>query len=292
MTTEIDTLSKRFKYIRQSWHITQTKMAAGLISVSAYSKFERGENDLNYDTYIKMIILNSYQHTDLPIPKRQLELANRKVPRNYTDSLSVLEDEIIDAHQHFDKVRLNKLKPIVEQENSLWLNLCLKAAYAWIEKSNRHIRFEDIKQVKKLIFMNKNMNSIAIHMLGESLIMFDFDEVSPWVEKLYQRYRNLLKKDYEYVKTPIDGMYTYAMIYLTLNYLNYCYIKKVDKKYVAEPLEFLNSLTPMIKATTYKVLGVYYRALFDNDEKTIREVQYVLKKLGYEWLIANTIDEH
>lgn len=290
MISEVNTLGERFKYIRQSWHVTQAKMTVGLMSTSAYSKFERGESDINYDTYIKMSILTSYQYSELPIPKRKLEIANSKVPRNYTDSLSVLEDEIISAHQHLDQARLDELKPLVEQENNLWLNLCLKAAYAWIKKSNEDISQDDIAQVKKLVFMNKNMDSIAIHILGESVIMFDFDEVSPWVHKLYERYRNLLKLDYEYVKTPIDAMYTYAMIYLTLNYLNYCYIKKVDKKHVEAALEFIDSLSPMIRATTYKVLGVYYRALFDNDRKTVKEVQYILKKMGYEWLIINTIE--
>lgn len=291
MTDKVITLGEKFKYIRKSWHITQSKMAVGLMSTSAYSKFERGESDINYDTYLKLSLKLSYQRGDLPIPKKQFKIKNEKVPRYNASSLSVLEDEIIHAYHINDKARLDELASQVEKEDNLWLTLCLKAAYAWIKQSNEDITLKDIEQVKKMIFMNKNLDSIAIHILGESLIMFDFDDVYPWVKKIYVKYRNLLKLDYRYVKTPIDAMYSYAMVYLTLNFLNYCYIKKVDKKYLAEPLKFFENVTPSFRSLTYKMIGVYYRALFNNDEKTVKEVQAILKQLGYESLIANTIKD-
>lgn len=292
MTEEFDeqnVIRKSISYMRKAWKIPQSKMTNGIMSPAAYSKYERGINDISAINYIRLFNSLSlqqpaYQPKD---PERLIlhEKNKRKFSEYYYRSLSYLEDEISQAQSRHDKQRLDELAPAVEKENHLALTLYLKAAYAWLAHSNENITDEDRKQARKLIFTDE-INSLSIHFLSQYMIMFDFDDVYPWIQQAF----NKVKKQKDIIN---DQSMVLSIEDLVIKYLNYCYIcDKTDEEHTRDVFGIISG--PMfqnVNAILYRTVGQYYKALFDGDQETCDDIVEMLDYAGYLWVIEDILEK-
>lgn len=292
MTEELNeqnTTRKSINYMRKAWKISQSKMAAGIMSPAAYSKYERGVNDISAGNYIKLFNSLSLQQPEYQFKDYERlilrEKNKRKFSQYYYRSLSYLEDEISQAQSRHDKKRLDELVPAVEKENHLALTLYLKAAYAWLAHSNKNITDEDRKQARKLIFSDE-INSLSIHFLSQYMIFFDFDDIYPWIQQAFdeeKKQKNIIN----------DQSMILSIIDLIIKYLNYCYIcGKTDEEYTENVFRIIfGPIFQNVNAIVCRTVGQYYQALFAGDQETCDDIVEILDYAGYRWLIEDTLEK-
>lgn len=270
------TIGEALKQERLHAGLTQTQMAAGLISESFYSKVERGVHSIDADTLINILSAN---HIDV-IHFFTL-IINQKSPVN--PNFDII-NKITFAQNKKDLRSLDKISADIKSgkiQSSFHMQLRLEIAYAWILHSNKMVSAAMKKKVKSLI-LDENWNRPAYHYLSQAVILLDIDEAYYLVDSAF----NAFKKNKKY-----DVFTLQFVALIAVNFLNCCYHQHADKKYTRLPIEFLHNLPVDPVIGIQSILGVYYEALFNHDRATTQMIISIFKKNGYISIIQDTLSD-
>ncbi|MFJ6932664.1 MAG: helix-turn-helix domain-containing protein [Lactobacillus gallinarum] len=119
------TIGEALKSRRLHARMSQTEMAAGIVSESFYSKVERGVHAIDAETLIKIL---SVHHFDVTGFFAQIN------NQSSTGPFFELTSEITFAQNRRDVKALDKIKRKIENgevQAPLWLKFKLELAYAW-----------------------------------------------------------------------------------------------------------------------------------------------------------------
>ncbi len=269
------TIGEALKNIRLHAGLTQKQMAADIVSESFYSRVERDVHAINADTLMKILSAHHFDVTGF------FALINNQ---SASDPFFDLVNEIVYAQNRKDLRKLNQIKGKIEKSNKEIperIKLRLAMSEAWIRHSNENVPLVMQKKIKSLIF-NGNWGRVGYHFLSQAVILFD-------IEDAYQL-TNLAFENYH--QHPAKDTFTLQFISLVaINYLNCCWHQKADKKYTVKALSFLqNALPPDPAIGLEKILRIYYQALFDHDQKKIKNMILILQESGYGSTIQDTLE--
>lgn len=270
------TIGEALKQIRLQAGLTQTQIAADIITESFYSKVERGVHSIDADTLINLLTAH---HLDV-IHFFTLIANQKSVAQPHFD----LVNKITFAQNRKDIRALDKIASEIQNgggSEEFYLQFRLQNAYAWVLHSNKMVSSEIKKKVKSLI-LDENWNRPAYHYLSQAIIFLDIDEAYYLVNSAFNAFKRSEKRD------------TFSLQFVALiavNYLNCCYHQKVDKKYTSCAIDFLHSLPIDASIGLNSILGTYYEALFNNDVQTQKMVALILKKSGYLSTIEDTLSK-
>lgn len=240
-------IGENLQEIRKSLHLTQDKMAAGIINRSFYSRVEGGCNSItatallkllyaheistieflqefgsinpNTDGYQKKITL-AYLNGDakeLRHIQRELKIGDKRIEY-------LIELLITKLEGHSDSVRIEKLswnlmkKDGLDEEN-LWLIFHVMDTYD----------FEDLQGVVETI-LNK----------------FDFDSANEWSQQLVAQ--------------------------IVVKYLKTCFDQKKINFEIKKMIKFLKDLPDLVELSEYKIQAAYYEKYFQSCKKDITSI--------------------
>ncbi|GAA0192024.1 helix-turn-helix domain-containing protein [Lactobacillus kefiranofaciens] len=132
------TIGEALKSVRLHAGISQTEMAAGIVSESFYSKVERGVHAIDAETLIEFcrFIILSVHRFDVTGFFAQIN------NQSSTGPFFELTSEITFAQNRRDIKALDKIKQRIEDggvQVPQWLKFKLELAYAWALRSNDKI---------------------------------------------------------------------------------------------------------------------------------------------------------
>ena len=153
--------------------------------------------------------------------------------------------------QALDKIKSGGSEP------PLWLKYRLELAYAWALRSNDQVPPVLRKRMKSLI-MNENWDRTSYHFLSQAVIFLDIDDAKQLVDSAYSAYRR---------HPTIDTFTLQFVALIAVNYLNCCYYHHADKSYALSTFEFLHDLPTEPAIGLNKLLVLFYKAMFDHNEK-------------------------
>lgn len=142
------TIGEALKQIRLQAGLTQTQMAADIITESFYSKVERGVHSIDADTLINLLIAH---HLDV-IHFFTLIANQKSVAQPHFD----LVNKITFAQNRKDIRTLDKIASEIQNgggSEEFYLQFRLQNAYAWVLHSNKMVSSEIKKKVKSLILI-------------------------------------------------------------------------------------------------------------------------------------------
>lgn len=164
---------------------------------------------------------------------------------------------------------------------SFWLEISLQNAYAWILHSNKMVSPKMKKKFKSVI-LNDDWNRKSYHYLSQGVVLLDIDESYYLVKSAFEAY----KKNEEH-----DTFTLQFVALIAVNYLNCCYHQKASKDYAQLAIDFLKILPIDPVVGFYRIIGTYYEAIFNHDDKTRDMIIEILKKSGYYTLVQDTVEE-
>lgn len=263
------TIGEALKSLRLHAGMTQTEMAAGIVTNSFYSKVERGVHAIDADVLIQILAKHHFDVTNF-----FEQINNQKAIEPYFD----LTSQITFAQNKRDRKKLDEIK--IQLENSKteapqWLKFKLELAYAWVLRSNEQVSPELAEKVKQLI-LNENWDRTSYHFLSQAVILLKIDDAKYLVDLAYKAY----------LKEPKYDTFTLQFVsFIAINYLNCCYHQHVDNSYTTSTFEFLQKLPPDPAIGLEKMIGRFYQTVFADNKEKARALKDIIGDCGYAGII-------
>ena len=264
-------IGKKLKSLRQELGLTQTEMAAGVISVSFYSKVERGLNDIGVNDFLDIL-----QKHDIS-PQKFFE--DFKTNKDNRKQVLVLMNKFIKAAYGDNDLELKKIIKALEliKPKTAFIKFSLLQANL-IEKTHNtnainHLDKVQKNKIKKVIFQ-KDTDENEYHriiLLANIIQIYSFDEASFLINNIINRYQKVDK---------LDKNIMVALSVLMINYTDLCY---KEKKYnlCSLPLQYVEKLPNDIELAFTKILGKYYYYLINDNKIETKNIREVLIQAGY-----------
>ncbi|MGL6206250.1 MAG: helix-turn-helix domain-containing protein [Lactobacillus panisapium] len=265
-------IGSKLKQLRHDLGLTQTEMAAGVISVSFYSKVERGYHDIGAEELIEILQKHniSFQEFFSGISK---EDSNKKKITKLTNELVEFANDDNDVGINDVTEKLEEINPRTPFLESLILQAKLISA-THSEQVLKKITTKQKKNMKKMIFQKDTEENqyLRIVLITGVIQIYDFDEAFFIVRSIIRRYQDVDK---------IQSKLLVALSVLMINYVDWSYKnKKFD--YCREPLSYLRRLPCKIELAFSKLTGQYYECLISNKSEKANNIKRTLKEAGYE----------
>lgn len=268
-------IGETLKSMRLHAGLTQKEMTAGIISESYYSKVERGVSDISADILFKLLVAHNFDPLTFFMRIRYREKNNENLA-DYAAISFAQNKKDIDA--------LNKLKMKLEQkypddDMPEKLKFQLEIARAWVTHSAKDVD-PALKEKAKQIVLEDKMDREMYAYLGQACILMDIDDASRLFDLAVKSYKK---------KPEVNVMTVTLLAVLCINFLNCCYHKNGDRKYIDEALNTVLSLPAEPHIGYYKILAVYYRALFNKNKQKADNIVKFIKEAGLIGDIQDTI---
>lgn len=268
------TIGEALKQIRLQAGLTQTQMAAGLITESFYSKVERGVHSIDADTLINLLAAH---HFDALHFFNLILSQNSEGEPNYD-----LINQISFAQNKKDLKKLDKIrKHLEENPKKMDFNIesRLQIAYAWVLHSNKLVSPMFKEKIKSKI-LHEDWNRYAYHTLSQVVVLLDIEEAFILTKSAIEAFKKNQK---------FDTLSLQFICLAAINFLNCCYFQKAPKSYVAYVVKFLRTLPVDPVIGFYEILATYYETLFDQDYEQLKWLIKIIKQSGYLSTIIDTV---
>ncbi|WP_308557566.1 XRE family transcriptional regulator [uncultured Lactobacillus sp.] len=257
------TIGEALKEIRLNMHLTQGQMVEGTyISVSHYSKIESGNQEIKAIDLFRLLDQRRISITAL----------KNKVDEDKNNKLDILSDELVKAFYKPDIEKLKEIKAEIDTYNDAEeLQIRAEIAVAGLTNQINGIKTKLSSKIIKYLLENKQwtQDPDMLRMIGNSIWIINIDSLNLIMAELLHEYADIDKE-------TLDVQKRIASIYI--NYLHVLYQNqeyKIADKYV----KILKQLPPVPELTLFKMLTLYYEALFDKDEDKAKEIINPLKNI-------------
>ncbi len=121
-------------------------------------------------------------------------------------------------------------------------------------------------------------DKVFLQLFGSSMLIFDMDRLNIYMNKILSEYNNKISSLSFENQRRIAG--------ICINYLNRCYSEK-NLVLVNKSIDLLNQLTRNPDLLMYRLLGKYFKYLFNNENAKKDQILDLLKVAGYEKFTIN-----
>lgn len=257
------TIGEALKEIRLSMHYTQAQMVEGTyISVSHYSKIESGRQEIKAVDLFKLL------------DERRINISSfkTKVDEDKKDDLSVLSDELSKAFYKPDIEKLKEIKAKIDTYNDAEeLQIRAEIAVAGLTNQINGIREKLSNRIIKYLLANRQWTKDPdmLRLIGNSIWIINPDSLNLIMTELLHEYQDIENKS-------LDTQKRIASIYV--NYLHVLY-KYHEYELANKYIKILKKLPPMPELTLFKIMTLYYEALFNDDKNRAKKIIDPLKDI-------------
>lgn len=271
--------------LRKKAGYTQTEMAAGIVSESFYSKVERGVHKIDVDTLFEILFahrynpnfdisrfLNNILHTWAATKKKEGAYVNMALAK-LSSSVNNLDLEGMKQAER----ELEKQGPIPPAIKHI-----IMASHLWLERDFDSIPLKTKREIKRMYNLD-DWTLISYSTLAQDIIFLDPKDAYNLTNSAFDAYK----------KSKDRGGQMYINVgLLAVNFLRYAWYHKLDKEYVKNSLDVLDSLpNGAPELVFYRLAGAYFKAIFDNDLKTARGIADALDAAGHYKFVTSIIRE-
>ncbi len=269
-------IGSKLKQLRHDLGLTQTEMAAGVISVSFYSKVERGYHDIGAEELIEILQKHniSFQEFFSGISKEEADkkklnaLVNRFVRAANDDN----DNEIVGIINEFESVKPRT--PFIKSQ----ILLAKMIANTHDKTSLEKLGSKEKKKIKKIIFQEDTDENeyLRIAIIANTIRVYSLDEASFLVSSIIRRYHDIDK---------VERKLLSALGALMANYVNWCF-ENGKSDLCAEALGYLKRLPCSVDFLIFKILVEYYESLVKHENNKTEEIRDILIKAGYKSVVS------
>lgn len=271
----MENLGEKLKSLRLDLGLTQTEMAAGVISVSFYSKVERGLHSIGANQLLEIL----EQHN---IDFQEFFSGLKEKNSNKEEVTELMNKFIMAANEDNDKEiseiirRLKKIKP---RTAFIKFSILQAKLIANTHDANaiKKLSYEQKAKIKKVIFQKDTDENeyYRIVLIANIIRIYNFEEATFLVKSIIRRYQLISK---------MGKKIELALSVLMINYINWC-VEKKEYEYCTEPLAYLKKLPNIIELAFTKILGKYFEDLINNKLNDANKIREVLNSTGYSTFV-------
>jgi transcriptional regulator with XRE-family HTH domain len=276
---------EKVKTVKIGKSLRETRLAAGVVSESFYSKVERGIHNIDADTLIE--ILKANHINPVQFFSKTLDGPIQESPHKKSlQDASFMANKIANSANKRDLEKLGQLKKEIDQAEEqgkpyyIWIPYILELMTAWITHSTDDIS-EPVKKKIQHLSKGNNWGFLNYEYLGMAFIALTPEQVINFSHTAYQRYeRNL--------ENSLSSPSTIGIADLSINFLMCAYIHNFDKKLCAESFAFFDKNIPY-EASFYqhRVIVRLYKTLFDNDTEKVDFYTRLLEEDNFTFCLQN-----
>ena len=265
-------IGDKLKNLRQQLGLTQTEMAAGVISVSFYSKVERGLNDIGVNDFLEILKKHNVSFQGF-LDDYEVEENNKKYIKSLMYQFVKAATE--DKDEEIKKI-ITQLENIEPRTPFIKFSLLQAKLIANTHDKNalQKLTNKQKREMKRIIFQ-KDTDENQYHrivIIANIIRIYSFEEATFLIKSIIRRYKNIDK---------LEKKMIVALSVLMVNYVNWC-VEKKEYKSCYEPLSYLNDLPTIIEIAFTKILGQYFEDIINNKKKEAEKIKYVLSVSGYK----------
>ena len=261
-----------FKNERKKLNLTQAKFTQNIISVSQYSRVENGEQDLRASDFIKLLYINNLN----------IDPFFKSLNKNILSSDQILK---MLAQSFYDRNlnQVQKIKNIILKiPNNNFLLLQADLIISTLNNTDVTVNTDLISRFSKELNKKDNWTKDKefLQLFGSSISVFHTDRLSIYMEQILKEYINNISNCPFELQRRIAG--------ICINYLNKCYTEK-ELTLVNQTITLLANLSQDPDLLMYKLLGIYFKYLFEKNKNKTKEIIDLLKETGYNKFILNLV---
>ena len=269
-------IGKKLKSLRQELGLTQTEMAADVISVSFYSKVERGLNDIGTNDFLKILqkhdvdpkdFFNDYENKK-ESKKKLIILINKFMKVAYTENnyemTKIIKDfEKINPQTPFVKFSIMLAKLIVKTQDKSGL---------------KKLTSDQKNSIRNLIFKESYSDEeyYRIILIANLMQVYSVEDATFFVKNILRHYHDISK---------LDRKIKVALSVLAINYVDWCF-KKNRFELCKEPLEYIKNMPNNIELAFSKILGLYFEELISGHKEKGKKIKDILYESGYKSIVS------
>lgn len=279
MGDHMNYIGNKLKALRQELGLTQTEMAAGVISVSFYSKVERGLNDIGVNDFLEIL----QKHNVKP----QKFFKSFKSEQYDQKKINTLINKFVKAANEDNdkeiKVVVQEFESIEPKTSFIKSQTLLAQMIATTHDHNalKSLTENEKRKIKKIIFQKDTDENeyLRLAIIANTIRVYSFDEASFLISNIIRRYKNVNK---------IDRKILSALSALMVNYTNWC-IEKKQFGNCSAPLKYLRKLPATVELAFSKIIGQYYEDILNDKKNEAEKIKYMLIKAGYQTIVNKIV---
>lgn len=261
-------ISEALRNYRQEIGLSQKEFIGDIISAAQYSRIEKGTQEINLSTTLLLLTSNHINVSDFII----------KILPDYNNDdegnlQTILSQQVMAVY--YDN-NIDELKKLLNKINKLHdatdLKLRTNLALIYLEKKENQLDPKFKKQIINEFIKRDNWteNQTTLHLLEQSMLVFDFDQISLLTNSIFKRYQDIRDQDF-LTQDRVAG--------ICINYLYICYQNK-NKSAAQKAFNLLDKLPKIPELFTYQFLIKYYKYLFKSDFNQAEEIKNILATYG------------
>lgn len=272
-------IGSKLKKLRHDLGLTQKEMAADVISVSFYSKVERGFHDIGAEELIQILEKHGVSFQEF--------FSETENGNSNDNKINYLRNQLVKAANEDNDVEIVNITDQlmqIEPQTSLTESLILQAkviSNTHNDDSLKKLTRAEKKEIKQILFQKDidDNGYLRVVLLSNIMELYTIDEATFLVKSIIRRYQNV---------SNIEKKVLVALSVLVINYIDLC-IQDNKSSLCIEPLNFLKQLPNTIELAFTKMLGKYYEDVINDNQEEANQIKKVLINSGYEVTVDRLI---
>ena len=276
---EMRYIGRKLKQLRYDLGLTQTEMAAGVISVSFYSKVERGLHDIGAEELIKILQKHNVSLEDFFSDVKKENWNKKKI--------NILLSRFVKAANEDNdseiNIIINELEKIEPNTPFIKSEILLTKLIANTHDADalKKLTEKEKNEIKKIIFQkdtDENEN-LRLAIIANTIRVYSFEEASFIVSSIIRRYKDIDRLG-EKLLMEISA--------LMINYVNWCFENR-KANFCTDALKYLKKLPITVELAFSKILVEYYECLINNKISDAKLIRKLLNKAGYNTFVKKLV---
>lgn len=266
------TVGEALKQERKNLNLTQSAMAAEVISPSFYSKVENNLHEINVNDLLAILdahcidILSFFMKID------------SKVKTDYFN-LNTFTDRVLDIWYNKDLKQLAELQTELTKytgNDVSFLNLQVELLTCRF-KNERNAKLSDslMQKLRAELFKQNSWSLSSLKIFRLTMRIYDLDQLTFFMASIMNKFSDFKGVNLEIVE---------VIAAISVNYLDNCY-ENNEFNQSRNVQNYLEKMPANLTLFAYKLLGRYYQALFDKNTTELTNIRQVFIDCGYQTFI-------
>lgn len=243
------------KKLRKENELTQRAMVVSIMDHSAYARVEANRSRVGSENFIKIFQRNNFSIVDFLKNFGDTSFKNKKY-----------QDQVMLAYLRKDKVALEKLvaDPKLNISYIKWsIELMLD------NLNERSINQKLIAKLKNTMLKIDNWDENSLWILLVIMPEFEFQDLNSLVDSIFNNFKYYSGKNVELIN---------VLASVAVAYLEICQREDCDNLKCRKAINLLRDLPAISEIFLQKILGTYYEAKCDGNQKLADKITNFIKE--------------
>lgn len=249
----ITDIGERLKDYRVYLGKTRKEFAQGVISDTYLVNIENGKSQIRVDHLIAIL-----QNNDISISEF---LTDSREKQNEMTSIRNKIDAAFSAHN------IQKLQKIADTYSNSLLKFVIQIMIAQLNDQKDNISNDCRVKINQAFWRIDEWDDFYLWVLTKTMKIYNFDSLAGLMNSVFHNYQEFTDYDDETIRLLAKA---------TLNYLQICLARKVNRREIKRVFNYLENLPNLPLIAFEKAKGKYLIAIYDGDQQTGNQLAVLL----------------